>query len=220
MPEIREKWGFGALEVSRLILGPLETNCYIVTESKSRQAVVVDPAEDGERIAGRLLQEAAGLTSIILTHGHFDHMGGLAALRDRFPAEVYIQALDAKMISSSIENFSLFAGNPIEYTEPPSSLWDGMKIAIGNASLLVLHTPGHTPGSICLCGTGFVLTGDALFRNSIGRTDFPGSSTEVLLDSIRNRLLTLEDGTAVFPGHGDETTIGHERKRNPFLAGY
>ncbi len=209
---------FNDIEISKLVLGPIETNCYILIESKSGNAIVVDPADDGEVIAERLSRRKARLQSIVLTHGHFDHIGGINGLSKHFPADVCIHAQDGDMITDAGKNFSLFTGHPIENAPAGCFLSDGMKIALGDDGLLVAHTPGHTQGSICLVGRGFVMTGDTLFRNSVGRTDLPGSSMDMLMHSIRNRLMLLDDETVVFSGHGDETTIGHERKRNPFLA--
>jgi len=209
---------FGGIEISKLVLGPIETNCYILVESGLGNAIVVDPADDGEGIADWLSRKNAQLRSIVLTHGHFDHIGGIRGLTQRFPADVCIHAMDGDMITDAGKNFSLFTGRPVENLPAHCFLTDGMKIALGKEGLRVAHTPGHTPGSVCLVGSGFVLTGDTLFRNSVGRTDLPGASTDLLMDSIRNRLMVLDDATVVFSGHGDETTIGHERKRNPFLA--
>lgn len=212
------KRNLNGIDITRLVLGPVDTNCYILTDGTSGQTLVVDPADDGDTIADLLVKGGVRLSSIVLTHGHFDHIGGVNALRARCHADVFIHQLDASMISDANENFSVFLGNPIEISDTGCFLADGMKIALGIHGLRVAHTPGHTAGSVCLIGEGFVLSGDTLFRNSVGRTDLPGSSTRQLLDSIRNRLMVLEDDVAVFSGHGDETTIGHERKRNPFLA--
>jgi glyoxylase-like metal-dependent hydrolase (beta-lactamase superfamily II) len=156
---------------------------------------------------------------VVLTHGHYDHIGGLEQLKQTTGAAILIHDLDAYLLLNPIANGSLIFGRSFHTPQADKMLTDGDVIPFGNHSLKVIHTPGHTRGGICLASPGFILSGDTLFRNSVGRTDLPGSEPEKLIPSIRKKLLSLPDETKVYPGHGDSSTIGHERKRNPHLAG-
>ncbi len=209
----------GLFEVVSMELGNLQTNCYIIAEKSSQKAVVIDPADEGERIYQLIEERGWMLEKIVLTHGHFDHIRGLNALKQRNAVEVLIHQADSDMLTNAEKNFSLFLGNPFTTDKADGFLKEGETIKIGSLELGVIHTPGHTPGSVCFLGDGLAVVGDTLFRSSIGRTDLPGSSTEQLLRSIRQSLLVLSDETRVYPGHGPQTTIGIERRGNPFLVG-
>ena len=206
------------MRVVGLELGPLQTNCYFVVDEPSGKAIVVDPADDGEGIWQRVWDEGWVLEKILLTHGHYDHIGGVAALKDLSNAEVWIHEKDAAMLENSETNFSSFIGTPYA-CRSDGFLEENQSIGVGSSEMRVLHIPGHTPGSTGFLGDGFVIVGDTLFQGSVGRTDFPGSSGTLLLDSIRNKLLILDDGVRVYPGHGPSTTVGRERRDNPFLVG-
>ena len=208
---------FKGLLIERLVLGMIDTNTYILVEPSSGEAAVVDPADQGERLAATLKQSQSRLTAVLLTHGHFDHIGGAEALARLGDSEVWIHPLDQPMARDPVKNFSSFLGIPVAVKGAFRSLEDGMEIAVGKVGMRVVHTPGHTSGSVCFIGDGFVLSGDTLFHESVGRTDLGDSSAKKLVDSIQSRLMDLADETVVFPGHGCETTIGHERVRNPFL---
>jgi len=158
--------------------------------------------------------------AVVLTHGHIDHIAGVVALHSTFPdAKVYIHELDAEMLREPRANLSAMSGMAFSAAPPDVSLQDGDVIEQAGVKLLVLHTPGHTPGGICLfCqAEGAAFVGDTLFAGSIGRTDFPGGSMRQLLSSVKDRLFTLPDETKVYPGHGPATTIAHEKKYNPFF---
>ena len=208
--------GFG---IDTVVIGPIETNCYIVFDEKSRSGIVIDPGDEPEKILGRIKELGLRIESLVLTHGHYDHIGGLAQLSRSTGAKTAIHNDDAELLCNPVANGSLIFGHAFEVPPVDRLLSEGDTIPIGALSLTVIHTPGHTQGSMCLAGPGFVFSGDTLFRNSVGRVDLPGSEPKKLIPSIRGKLLSLPDETLVFPGHGDATTIGHERKRNPHLAG-
>lgn len=198
-------------------VGMLGANCYLLGDKESREALVVDPGGDVPRILQELNKQGLKLKYIINTHGHYDHVAGNDQLREATGAEVLIHSLDAEMLTSSRGNLSLLMGFNLALKPADRTLAEGDILRLGEIELKVLHTPGHTPGGICLQGAGFVIVGDTLFAGSIGRTDFPGGSYTQLLQSIRNRLLTLPDETEVYCGHGPQTTIGEEKVSNPFL---
>ena len=201
-----------------IVVGALETNCYLVYCEETRSCAVVDPGAEPERIFPEIFEE--GLTPIVLinTHGHIDHVGANKEIKDHFGVPIYIHAGDNPMLSKVQQlELSLFLGAS---DSPPADhfMADGEEIRIGNGSLRVLHTPGHSPGSVSLLGDGFLLSGDTLFMEGVGRTDLPGGSQKQLEQSIREKIMTLPDEVVVLPGHGPHTTIGQERTNNPFLT--
>ena len=201
-------------------LGPVQTNCFLVFDPKSRECVVIDPAWEGERLADEITQRSLALTSVLVTHAHFDHIGGCAALVARHPAPIYLHPADLPLWS--VDGGASFFGLDIEPLPPPGPAFeDGMHLHSGALDFEVLHLPGHTPGHVGLLESahGWLFSGDVLFAGSIGRTDLPGGDYVTLMASIRNRLLTLPDATLVYSGHGPETTIGRERRSNPFITG-
>jgi len=194
-------------------VGPVEMNCYILGCAKTLEAVIIDPgAEDGE-IKGRLSSKRLSARYIINTHGHADHIGA----NGRFGLPVMIHRSDVPFLSNPEKNLSAILGMTISSPPANRALEDGDKLYVGDLLLEVIHTPGHTPGSISVKCEDLVFTGDALFNEGIGRTDFPYSSEKDLLRSIREKLLVLPDSTKVYPGHGAATTIGYEKTHNPFL---
>ena len=223
------------MEIDRLILGAYQTNCYVLRNSETAtDCLIIDPGlEAGEAgfdpvqpfgLAGDLIDFLKGHkfnpVAVVLTHGHIDHIAGVAALRQDYPdIKVYIHKLDAKMLTEPQHNLSALAGVMFK-TEPADVLVeDKSTIEEAGVKLEVLHTAGHTPGGVCLYwkDEGIVFTNDTLFADSIGRADFPGGSMTQLVSSIRDRLFTLPDETQVYPGHGPVTTIAHEKTQNPFL---
>ncbi|MCK5145436.1 MBL fold metallo-hydrolase [bacterium] len=211
------KIDFDKFELHVLPLGPLETNCYILINKNDRAAAIIDPAEEADFIYSYLIKNSANCTYIILTHGHYDHIGALNKLADKLHASVAIHTEDKHMLQSAEANFSVLMGAACQYTGDIEELSDGDEIIIGDSKLKVIHTPGHTAGGICLYGDDFLLSGDTLFQLSVGRSDFPGGSSKALIDSIKNKLLILPPSTPVFPGHGPSTTIEKEHNNNPFL---
>jgi hydroxyacylglutathione hydrolase len=194
-------------------VGPIEANCYILACERTLEAVIIDPGADDDKIKRRLSKKGLLARYIINTHGHADHIGA----NRRFGLPVMIHRSDVPFLSSSAMNLSAILGMAISSPPPDRVLEDGDKLNAGDLLLEIIHTPGHTPGSISVRCEDLVFTGDALFNESIGRTDFPYSSGEDLLRSIREKLFVLPDSTKVYPGHGAATTIGHERGHNPFL---
>jgi len=200
------------------VAGHMQANCYIIGCPATGEAAVVDPGGDADRILARLKARGLRLRYIILTHGHVDHIAALGEVRDATGAEVLIHAGDAEMLTDPTRNLSFFMGRRLRFSPAERLLADGDTIEVGTVRLEVVHTPGHTPGGICLKTDDLVITGDTLFAGSVGRSDFPGGNHRQLIRSIKERLLCLPGHTRVYPGHGPETTIEEEKRYNPFLA--
>jgi glyoxylase-like metal-dependent hydrolase (beta-lactamase superfamily II) len=198
-----------------VVVGALETNCYLVYCETTRACAVVDPGADHEQIFLAIAEDELKPVVLVNTHGHVDHTGANRDVKEHFGTPIAIHAADNPMLGKIQQlELSLFLGakdSPVA----DRLLKDGDMIKFGASALRVLHTPGHSPGSISLLGEGFVLSGDTLFNEGVGRTDLPGGSRPQLVKSIREKLMTLPDETLVFPGHGPHTTIGHERENNP-----
>lgn len=193
-------------------------NCYIVGCEETKEAAVIDPGGNPRAVLKMLQEDNLIARYIINTHGHSDHTGANRAVKAATGAKILIHAGDAKMLVSSDSNFSFLMGS--KQTSPPADqlIKEGDIIKIGNTiELEVIHTPGHSPGGICLKTGKVLFAGDTLFHGSVGRTDFPGGSYEDLITSIKTKLLCLNDDVVVYPGHGPSTTIGFERRNNPFL---
>ena len=201
----------------RLIVGPLQVNCFIVADEKTREAVVIDPGDDAADILKLINENELKVKYLVNTHGHFDHIGANKAVKEATGAEILIHEADAPLMASAAMQSSAFGMHSV--SSPPADRFvkDGEVITAGEIALKVVHMPGHSQGGICLLGQGVAFTGDSLFAGSIGRTDFPGGDLKALLRSIRKNLLTLPDDTKVFSGHGPASTIGDERNENPFL---
>lgn len=200
-----------------LEVGPFAANCYLVGCPKSKEAVIIDPGAEGMRIIRRVQELGLKIKYIINTHGHIDHIGANAEVRDAFGAPLLVHAADAPLLSSPQAGMALFM-NKGRQTPPDSTIREGDILEAGTLRIKVLETPGHTPGGISLDINGVLFTGDTLFAGSIGRTDFPGGSYRQLIDSIMRKLMVYPDDTPVFPGHGPSTSIGDERLYNPFLS--
>jgi hydroxyacylglutathione hydrolase len=200
-------------------VGPLQCNCTLLGDEETREAIVVDPGDEISRINERLKAHGLTLKQILITHAHIDHVGGALKLKSLTGAPIFLNENDLPLLEIMAEQ-AAWVGVPTPETAPPDeTLTDGRRVGLENYPAHVIHTPGHTQGSICLHfePLKMVLAGDTLFAGSIGRTDLPGGNYDQILDSIQSRLLTLPDGTKVVPGHGPVTTIGAERKTNPFL---
>jgi len=209
--------------IKKLAVGPIMANCFIVGCDQTRQAAVIDPGDEADRILRTLAESKLTVTQIINTHGHFDHVGANRRMKQATGAPILIHALDAPMLQMLSRSAAAW-GMSAENSPPPDRTIDeGDTISVGAITFKVIHTPGHTPGGVSLHADGYLFVGDTLFAGSVGRTDFPGGDFDALKSSIQQKLFTLGDEVQVFTGHGPETTIGEEKRHNPFVgagAGY
>ena len=187
--------------LKKMAVGQLQANCYILGCNDSKEGMVIDPGGDALSIVKEVTKAELKIVKIVLTHGHFDHTDGAIELRDAINAPVYIHPDDTP---------------PLGFT-PDGELEDGQEFYIGSYQINVLHTPGHSPGGVCLHAPGAVFTGDTLFAGSIGRTDFPGGDYESLIQGVVKKIFPLGDDLRVYPGHGPSSTIAQERRFNPFF---
>ncbi|MDR3271254.1 MAG: MBL fold metallo-hydrolase [Peptococcaceae bacterium] len=196
-------------------VGYLGSNCYLFACDQTKKGVLIDPGDEPDKIEQWIAGSGVTIEKILLTHGHADHIGAVGALRQAWGAKVAIHQADANMLNdrSALSYFGLnqTAGNADEY------LTDGQVLQVGNEKIQVIHTPGHTPGGVCFLTSAGLFCGDTVFAGSIGRTDFAGGSHAQLMDSIRDKLLVLPDETPIFPGHMQPSTIGREKRENPFF---
>lgn len=207
------------MQITQLPLGPLQTNCYLVACEETHQAAVIDPSWDGKHIAKTAADAGWRITHILLTHAHFDHVGGLAELKTAVNAPIYIHPQAIPMLENTPLSAKLFQLHIDPPPRPDKMLAEGDVIRVGKLRLHVLFTPGHAPGHVSfhVPDHRVIFDGDVLFWQSIGRTDLPGGDYQLLMEMIRRKLLTLPDDTNVLSGHGPATTIGNERQHNPFL---
>lgn len=209
-----------ALEIfDHLVVGPIQCNCYIVGDSATKEAIVIDPGDQPDDILDSVQRHGLKLVGAVATHAHFDHVLGAEAIRERAGVPFYLHIDDVPLLAALQEQGRMFLGR--EFSPPPEvdrHYADGDELAAGSLKLAVIHTPGHSPGSISLLAPGeAVFSGDTLFAGSIGRTDLPGGDHELELTSIRERLFPLED-LPVYPGHGPPTSIDKEKISNPFVG--
>jgi len=207
------------MRIDTLVVGPLQVNCFIVSCPATGEAAVIDAGDEPERILHHLATAGLKVRWLLNTHGHFDHQGGIKALKDATGAPFVLHAADLPVLQRAVEHAAVFGLSTEQAPDPDQLLHGGETLPLGQLELQVLHTPGHSPGGVCYLGTGHLFSGDTLFAGSIGRTDLPLGSHDTLIDSIRRQLLVLPDDTVVHPGHGPDSTIGRERLINPFLSG-
>src|ERR1700679_2837847 len=200
-------------------VGPLACNCTILGDEETREAIVIDPGDNISRIHKRLAEQGLKLKQILVTHGHIDHVGGALKLKRLTGAPILLNQDDLPQLKMMAEQASWLGVDPPETAPPDENLSDGLLVGLDRYPAQVLHTPGHTQGSVCLhfAPLNLLIAGDTLSSGSIGRTDLPGGNFDQIIASLRSRLLTLPDKTKVLPGHGPATAIGEERASNPFL---
>ncbi len=207
------------VKIGRMMIGSYQTNCYFLFREETKKAIVIDPADNGKMIYDKLTQNGFAVEAILLTHGHFDHIWGSKELRELSGAKIYALDKEQTLCEDVNNNLSAMVGRA--YTVVPDEyVKDGAELTFDKISFKVIATPGHTIGSCCYYveKAGILISGDTLFQESTGRTDFPTGSMSSIVRSIREKLFVLPDETKVYPGHGDSTTIGYEKKYNPFVA--
>jgi glyoxylase-like metal-dependent hydrolase (beta-lactamase superfamily II) len=203
--------------VGRTVFLDFQENCWLIGHTRTREAICIDPGGSSNQVVDLARQMGLDIKLIVASHGHIDHIAGIGSLRQATGAPVVMHEGDLAMLTYAREMGARWGMQVEEPGAPDRIVADGSPIDVGSLRLKVLHTPGHTPGSICFYIDGVVFAGDTLFAGSIGRTDLPGGDLEQELTSICDRLLALPDETLVLPGHMEQTTIGHERQRNPYV---
>lgn len=201
------------------VVGALGCNCYIVGDPETKDAIVIDPGDDGDRLARSISDKGLTVTAIVATHAHFDHVLAAERLRELTGAPFYLHDDDKPVLAWLQESGRYFLGRDLgPPPEVDTSASEGDRLVAGAVELEVVHTPGHSPGSISLLSDTALFSGDTLFAGSIGRTDLPGGDTQALVDAVRGKLFGLDESMPVYPGHGPATTIGEERLSNPFVG--
>jgi glyoxylase-like metal-dependent hydrolase (beta-lactamase superfamily II) len=200
-----------------LVVSPFGTNCFLVGCPETKEALVVDPGDDAEEILGRAEELGLSVKAIVLTHGHVDHVCAAPAVKEATGAEILLHADDVPLLEHGREMAAMFGWFVSRSPTADRTIAEGDEVKAGTLSFRVLHTPGHSPGGICLVGDSCAFVGDLIFAGSIGRCDLPGGSERVLLKAVREKIFTLPDETVLYPGHGPETTVGEEKASNPFF---
>ncbi|MEG1847834.1 MAG: MBL fold metallo-hydrolase [Lachnospiraceae bacterium] len=205
------------LQIERLVLGSVQTNCYYLYRKGHTEAVCIDPADRGADLYAALKEQGLSVQGILLTHGHFDHILGVKQLRDLAGCKVYAYEGEQELLADATMNVSAQMSHPVSI-EADILLRDSERVTIADMTCTVIATPGHTAGSCCYYyeAEGVLFSGDTLFQESVGRTDFPTGSSAALGRSLREKLMILPENVKVYPGHGDETTIGYEARYNPY----
>ena len=205
------------MNYEKLVVGALDTNCYLVFCQETRECAIVDPAADAENIFNLIIEKDFKPVVILNTHGHVDHVGANKDMKEKFNIPLHIHAFDSSMMEKAhLSGWSFMLR--VKPSPPADILFEeGDSIRIGSSFLRVLHTPGHSPGSVSFIGDNFLLSGDTLFCQGVGRTDLPGGNWEDLMNSIKQKIFILPEETVVLPGHGPMTSVGQEKRINPFI---
>ncbi len=203
--------------LKRFTSGPLAVNCYFVADEIDKKAFIVDPGGVNPDLIKFVEDNCYKVSHIILTHGHSDHIGGVQPYAAMFGSKVLAHEDEAPILNKASLNFSREVYGKVIELEADSYVKDGDELDIGHMHLKFIHTPGHSPGGMCILVGGYLFSGDTLFAESVGRTDFPYSSFNDLMKAVQEKLFTLPNDTVVYPGHMGETTIGHEKEYNPFV---
>lgn len=217
--ELASKDTASPLEVRRLVVGPFQSNCYLVRKSGSDQMLLIDPGAEAERIAAELERWAATPAAILLTHGHVDHVGAVAEMVERYGSPIYLHPAARLLYDQAAEHAATFGFRVRQPPPPDQSFEHGQRLQLAGLNLEVRHAPGHSPGGVVLVTEGHAFVGDCVFAGSIGRTDLPGGDATLLMRAIREQILTLPADTILCSGHGPETTVAREAATNPFLTG-
>lgn len=206
--------------LDKIAVGSYAANCYIVADEVTKEALVVDPGAEPERILKRIADHGLSVKYIVLTHGHGDHIGAASALKAATQAPIYIHHEDAHMLEDASKNLTVTMGKSVAFSAD-QTIGHKEKLSVGAVSCKIIHTPGHTEGGICLYfeKDRVLISGDTLFYGSVGRSDLAGGNHKTLIGSITRELMALNDDVTVYPGHGSSTSIGFERRKNPFIQG-
>jgi glyoxylase-like metal-dependent hydrolase (beta-lactamase superfamily II) len=206
------------MKIEYYVVGIVGTNCYFAIHPDTKECLIIDPGDQGEQLAEKIKSEGLSPKAILLTHGHFDHIMGVEALRQEFSIPVYVHEADQDLLENPDLNSGSMIGRSVSVTAD-HMVKDGEILNLAGFKIQVLHTPGHTPGGVCYYfpEEEIVFSGDTLFCDSVGRTDLPGGSASDLVRSIREKVFSLPDLTLVYPGHGEPTKIGYEKQNNPFV---
>jgi len=207
------------LKIQRFIVGLLQTNSYLVICEKTNESVLIDPGDVTKELLAKVKEYP--LKTILLTHGHFDHIGGVNTVFDETGVPILIHSLDAPLLTDPVLNGSYMIGAEISIHEKSGILSEGDDIIFGESSLKIIHTPGHTAGGVSFVSDGeFIIAGDTLFKLSVGRWDLPGGNYSTLMKTLTEVFSTMPVSTEVYPGHGETTNIGFEKKHNPFMQNF
>ncbi|UCD63946.1 MAG: MBL fold metallo-hydrolase [Candidatus Zixiibacteriota bacterium] len=209
------------MNLKTIVVGPFATNCYLYWDEPSGDGIIIDPGAEPDRLLDEIEASRMKLLAILLTHGHGDHIAAVKSVKEACGVPLWVGAGEEDLLANPSANASALYGQPIVAPPPDYTVIDEDLISLGPISLRVLATPGHSPGGVCYLdeSQGTLFCGDTLFYGSIGRTDFPGCSHQVLIQSINDKILKLPDPVVCYPGHGPATTVGAERNHNPFLKG-
>jgi glyoxylase-like metal-dependent hydrolase (beta-lactamase superfamily II) len=206
------------MKIETIVVGPLQVNCYLLICEETGKAAVIDPGADSALIMQAVAAADCDVTHIINTHGHFDHIGANKRIKDATGADLLIHADDVQLLQQAGMHASVYGLTAEDSPLPDRLISVGEPLHVGNLEIDIIHVPGHSPGSVCLHVGNHLIVGDVLFSESIGRTDLPGGDHQLLIQGIREKLLVLPDATIVHPGHGPDTSIGHEKIANPFIS--